>query len=103
MKRSILYLDDDAACLKIFQETFGKDYDVRTAISEREAHLMLMERPAEIIISDQVMPEIEGTEFLRGIAAKYPSSYRVLLTGGVMLGNVVHEVCAGIVQLFVAK
>lgn len=103
MKRSILYLDDDISCLRVFQETFNKDYEVRIATTPTEARLLLSARPADIIISDQVMPEIKGTEFLRQVAAKYPASYRVLLTGGVGVGNVVHEVGMGIIHLFVPK
>lgn len=103
MKKSILYLDDEAACLKLFQETFSKEYDVRTATTRAEARRLLSERRAEIIISDQIMPEISGTEFLREIAEIYPKSFRVLLTGGMMVGDVVREVSTGIVQLFMTK
>lgn len=103
MKRSILYLDDDIACLRVFQETFGNDYEVRIATTPAEAHRLLVVRPADIVISDQLMPELKGTEFLRQVAAVYPDSYRVLLTGGVTVGNVVYEVGTGIVHLFVPK
>jgi DNA-binding NtrC family response regulator len=103
MKRSILYLDDDLSCLRIFQETFANDYEVRIATTPAEAHRLLVARPADIVISDQLMPEIKGTEFLRQVAAVYPASYRVLLTGGVTVGNVVYEVGKGIVHLFVPK
>ena len=103
MKRTILYIDDEVECLNIFQEMFGEDYDVRTAATLGDARLMLAERPADIVISDQSMPEIKGTDFLAEVAAAYPSSYRVLLTGSVPLFNVMPEVGAGLVQLFVPK
>ncbi len=103
MKISILYLDDDAACLKLFQETFGREYDVRVATTCGEARRLLSERRAEIVVSDQVMPEMSGTDFLREVAGAYPESFRVLLTGGVTVGGVMREVGAGTVQLFIAK
>lgn len=103
MKRSIFYLDDEAACVSIFQAAFGEDYDVRTATTLAEARLMLSKYSADIVISDQLMPDIEGTDFLREVAEKYPASCRVLLTGGVMIGHVIGEVSAGVVQFFVAK
>jgi DNA-binding NtrC family response regulator len=103
MEQSILYLDDDMSCLRVFQETFNKDYEVRIATTPAEAHALLSARPADIVVSDQLMPEIKGTEFLRQVAALYPASYRVLLTGGVGVGNVVREVGTGIVHLFVPK
>lgn len=103
MKRSILYLDDEAVCLNIFAATFGEDYDVRTARTLAEARRLLAQRPADIVISDQLMPEIEGTKFLREVARKYPASYRMMLTGSAMVGDMIHEVSTGTVHLFVAK
>ena len=103
VKRTILYIDDEAECLNIFQEMFGDEYDVRTTATLADARRMLAECPADIVISDQSMPEIKGTDFLAEVAAAYPPSYRVLLTGSVQLFGVVSEVGAGIVQLFVPK
>jgi DNA-binding NtrC family response regulator len=103
VKRTILYIDDEVECLNIFEEMFGDEYDVRTAATLEDARRMLAERPADIVISDQSMPEIKGTDFLAEVAATYPSSYRVLLTGSVHLFGVMREVGAGLVQLFVPK
>jgi DNA-binding NtrC family response regulator len=103
LRRSILYFDDDPACLEVFGETFGDDYDVRTESTLAGARRALAERPAEIVVSDQLMPEIDGKEFLREVAASHPSSYRVLLTGALTVGSVLGEVGAGVVHAFVAK
>lgn len=82
MKQSILYLDDEADCVNVFYETFHDDFDVRTATSAAEALRMLAEVAPEIVISDQKMPEMEGTGFLQPVAASYPESCRVMITGG---------------------
>ena len=82
---------------------FGGEYDVRTATTLSEARRMLTERPADIVISDQSMPEIKGTEFLSEVATTHPSSYRVLLTGSIHLGGVISEVGSGLIQLFIPK
>lgn len=103
MKPSVLYLDDERGCLDVFRETFGREYDVRTAASASEALRMLAERPADVIISDQMMPETSGKEFLRIVASLYPASYRVLLTGALTVGHALEEVGAGVVQAFVVK
>jgi DNA-binding NtrC family response regulator len=103
VKPTVLYLDDERGCLDVFRETFARGYDVRTAASASEALRMLAERPADVIISDQVMPETSGKEFLRGVASLYPSSYRVLLTGAITVAYAIEEVGAGVVQAFVVK
>lgn len=103
MTISILYLDDDASHLELFAEMFGSEYDVRTATTPKEAGRLLAACAAEIIISDQVMPEMTGTEFLRTAAQMCPASCRVLLTGALTVGEVLPEVSAGIVQFFLPK
>jgi DNA-binding NtrC family response regulator len=103
VKLSVLYLDDELACLDVFYEMFRQDHDIRTAASAAEALRLLAERPADIIISDQTMPGVKGTDFLGQVAARYPSSYRVLLTGSIPLVSVMPEVGAGLIHLFVSK
>lgn len=103
MKQTILYLDDDEACLALFHQAFDEDYDVRTALTHVEARRLLAARPADIVISDQIMPDIKGSDFLREVARQYPESYRVLLTGGTTVGNLLHEISTGIIQLFLTK
>jgi DNA-binding NtrC family response regulator len=103
MKKSILYLDDDSLQLEVFEQMFGAEYDVRVAASREEALAALKECPADIIISDQVMPDVKGTEFLSEVARLCPASARVLLTGRITVGEVLTEVGSGVVHLFLAK
>lgn len=103
MKQSILYIDDEAACLDVFRDTFDGEFDVQTVTTADEARRLLREHPFDIVISDQRMPGISGTEFLREVAANYPESYRVLLTGSVTVGETMGDIAAGIVHGFVTK
>ena len=103
MKTSILYLDDEPEVLSVFLDTFGLEYDVTTAATAAEARRALLERPADIVISDQAMPDILGTEFLTEVARDYPQAFRVMLTGSMTVGGALPEIGSGVVQLFVAK
>jgi DNA-binding NtrC family response regulator len=103
LKPTILYIDDEAGCLSLFQEMFGGEYEVRTATTLSEARRLLAEHPTDIVISDQSMPEIKGTDFLIEVATTQPSSYRVLLTGNITLGDAITEIGAGIVHIFITK
>lgn len=62
MKRSVFYLDDEVTALDLFQQMFGVEYDMRTVATLAEAHRLQAERPADIVISDQSMPDISGTD-----------------------------------------
>jgi DNA-binding NtrC family response regulator len=103
MKPSILYLDDEVTLLQLFKDIFSDEYDIRTTNSPADARRMISERAADIIITDQRMPEIEGTEFLREAAELCPESYRILLTGNVGITEIVDELSTGIIQAFLPK
>ena len=103
MKRSVLYLDDEEGHLNLFRETFGGEYDVRTASAADEARRMLAARAADVVISDQMMPDTSGKDFLAEVAAAYPSTYRVLLTGSITVGDAISEIGGGVVNAFVTK
>jgi DNA-binding NtrC family response regulator len=102
-KRSILYLDDEAMCLDVFQQVFSEEYDIRTALTLDEARRALSERPPDIIISDQTMPGLQGSDFLREAATACPLSIRVMLTGSVYAGEVLREISTGVINLFISK
>ena len=103
IKRTILYLDDDAGCRSSFQRTFGEDYDVHMARTYIEATRLLCAHQFDVIISDQIMPDIKGLEFLREVAPQYPRSFRVLLTGRTTVGNLLNEISTGVIHLFLTK
>jgi len=103
LKHTVFYFDDELMLLDIFQQMFSDEYEVITASTLSEARRKLAERPVEIVISDQDMPEISGTEFLCEVAAIYPSSYRVMLTGYMSVGEALPELGSGIIHMFVAK
>lgn len=82
---------------------FSDEYDVWTAATLDEARSALARCAAGIIISDQLMPEIQGTEFLREAAAACPESFRILLTGHATVGEFIGEVSRGVIHLFEVK
>jgi DNA-binding NtrC family response regulator len=103
VRRSIFYFDDDAAQLDNFREMFSAEYDVRTATTLAETRDVLSRCDAEIIISDQVMPEIEGVEFLREAMRACPQSVRIMVSGEIAVGDVMRDVTTGVIHLFIRK
>lgn len=103
VRRSIFYFDDNAAQLDNFREMFSADYDVQTATTLAEARGVLARCDAEIIISDQVMPEIEGVEFLREAMRACPESFRIMVSGEIAVGDVMRDVTTGVIHLFIRK
>lgn len=100
---TIFYLDDETSCLDVFQKMFGHEYDIRTATSAAQARSALAARAADIVISDQNMPDCEGLNFLREVASAYPGSCRALLSGNVRAGDIFGQIGNGVVDVFIAK
>ncbi|HEV2705428.1 MAG TPA: response regulator [Pyrinomonadaceae bacterium] len=103
MKLTILYFDDEPTILENFWEMFDGQHEVLTTTSLAEARRIVRERAPDIIISDQRMPEIEGTEFLREVALLQPNCLRILVTGHAQMSDVLIEISTGIINFFIPK
>ncbi len=81
-KPKLLVIDDEPDNLDLLFRTFYRDFQVLRANGGLEA-LEILEREGEVavIISDQRMPIMSGTEFLSQMAVKYPDTMRIILTG----------------------
>lgn len=79
-KPSVLYIDDEEANVKAFEASFRREFDITATTSLPHALDALNKKEYQVIISDQKMPGVAGTEFLLAISAKYPKSLKVILT-----------------------
>lgn len=86
----ILCVDDDRFVLEILKEqlsrSLGHEFIIETAESAFEALDIVDEFITEglvpgVVISDQIMPEMNGDEFLIKLSEKHPNTIRILLTG----------------------
>lgn len=57
------------------------DYEVETFSSPQTALSALREKPVDLVISDYLMPGMNGIEFLLQVKALHPFATRILLTG----------------------
>lgn len=57
---SILVAEDEHTLRRLLEYRLGKQYDVRTAANGEEALRLIDERPPDLIISDIMMPKMDG-------------------------------------------
>ena len=79
----ILLVDDDdqlRLMLKIVLERAG--YVVQEAASGREAIRLFEATPMEIVITDLIMPEVEGIEVIKALRVIDPSVKVIAMSGG---------------------
>lgn len=84
-KHTILIVDDEINNLMLLKRTFRGQYNILTAGNGVEALDVVKEHGDEIslIVSDQKMPIMEGTDFLKQVRQTHPQIVKILLTGHV--------------------
>ncbi len=99
----VLCVDDEPSILRSLQWLLKKEFDVTIAASGQEALELLRQQDFDVIISDQRMPGMMGSEFLREARKIAPRSMRILLTGYSDLQAILRSVNDGEVFRFVNK
>lgn len=100
----LLIVDDEPNVVKALQRVFRQEsYDVLTAAGGDEALRLCAEKPADVVISDYMMPGMNGAELLRRIKQNWPDTIRIMLTGHADTGAVMGAVNEGAVYKFILK
>ena len=78
---NILIVDDEQSYRQLLSMVFeGGGHNIRSAMNGRQAIELLNESPADIIISDVKMPDMDGIEMLREVRETLPDLGVVLMT-----------------------
>ncbi|NJD24777.1 MAG: response regulator [Betaproteobacteria bacterium] len=80
-KGCILCVDDEPNILRSLTWLLQREFEVHTATGAREALDLIGRHDFDVIISDQRMPGMSGSELLREAALVSPRAMRILLTG----------------------
>jgi response regulator RpfG family c-di-GMP phosphodiesterase len=103
-ERTVLLVDDEAHVLAALTRTLRRDgYTILTAPSARAAFDLLALHPVQVVISDQRMPEMNGTEFLRRVKLLYPDTVRMILSGYAELEMIISAINTGEIYRFFTK
>ncbi|MEB3336867.1 MAG: SpoIIE family protein phosphatase [Leptolyngbyaceae bacterium] len=103
-KLRLLVVDDEPDNLDLLYRTFRRDYQVFKAISGRNAlEVLELEGEMAIIISDQRMPGMNGTEFLSKTVDPFPDTIRMVLTGYTDVEDLVGAINSGKVFKYITK
>ncbi|MCX8030815.1 MAG: response regulator [Thermodesulfovibrionales bacterium] len=93
INKNILFVDDEVNILKSLKRLFmDEDFNVYTASSAKEGFEILSEDEFAVVVSDQRMPEITGTEFLMKVRELYPDTVRIILTGYADINAVINAI-----------
>jgi DNA-binding response OmpR family regulator len=78
---NILVVDDEASICQNVEKILSKNnYKVTSATSAKEALDILAEKKFELVISDIVMPQMNGLQFLKSLKSSWPATKAVMMT-----------------------
>ncbi|HEY9748749.1 MAG TPA: SpoIIE family protein phosphatase [Allocoleopsis sp.] len=103
-KLRLMVVDDEPDNLDLLYRTFRRDFEVFKANSGLNA-LQTLDKEGEmaIIISDQRMPGMNGTEFLSKTVDRFPDTIRIVLTGYTDVEDLVEAINTGKVFKYITK
>ena len=79
---TILFVDDEESILRSLQRTLRKEpYRILVAGSGQQGLEILASEKVDLVVSDQRMPEMTGSEFLCEVSRRHPDTVRVILSG----------------------
>ncbi|WP_413163848.1 SpoIIE family protein phosphatase [Capilliphycus salinus ALCB114379] len=103
-KLKLMVVDDEPDNLDLLYRTFRREFRVYKADSALKAlEILQQEGEMAIIISDQRMPEMNGTEFLSQTVERFPDTIRILLTGYTDVEDLVEAINSGQVFKYITK
>ncbi|CAN7469018.1 EAL domain-containing protein [Pseudoduganella sp. LjRoot289] len=102
--RTLLLLDDEPGILYSLVRLFRREgYRALVAQDAYQALELLALHPVQVIISDQRMPGMSGTDFLARVRDLYPDTVRILLSGYADFNAVADAVNRGSIYKCISK
>lgn len=104
MTASLLFVDDDQNVISGARRALREcSYCIHSALSGEEALELLENVAIDVIVADQGMAGMSGTELLSLVRAKYPRTIRFMLTGQSSLEVAIDAVNRGGIAQFFTK
>lgn len=101
---TVLFVDDEQNILNAMKRIFMEDdIEILTSSSGQEALEVLKNNPVTVIVSDNLMPGMNGIEFLTKAKALTPDAVRIMLTGYADIKAAIEAINVGEVYKFINK
>src|SRR5206468_2227027 len=98
-----LLVDDEPDILRAFTFNYGDDFEVLTAGSGAQGLSLLETHEPAVIVADQRMPAMSGTEFLERSMAIRPDAVRIILTGYTDIDAIIQAINRSRIYRYVTK
>ncbi len=100
----VLFVDDEPNVTSAMKRHLRKEpYDIICANAGGEALDILACQLIDVVVSDEKMPRMTGTEFLARVYEEYPDIMRIMLTGHATLDTAIRGINEGHLWRFLTK
>lgn len=104
MTRKVLIVDDEPEVVASIQSALHKEpYEIMSASSGEEGLRILDEQPVDVVVCDDVIPDMKGVDFLAESQKRHPKVLRVMLSSGTDGDALIEAVNTAGIYRFVAK
>ena len=101
---TLLLVDDEPGVLASLKRVFRREnYRILTASNGEEALSLLAQHPIGVILSDQRMAGMSGTELLARVRVMHPKTIRMVLSGYTGLDSLTEAINRGEISRFLTK
>ena len=104
LRHTVLCVDDEQNILNALKRLLRKEsYRLLTSTTGSGGLQLLTENDIQVVISDQRMPEMNGTAFLKQVKELYPHIIRIILTGYTDVDTISNSINQGHIYKFFLK
>jgi len=104
MRRRVLFVDDEKQITRGIRTALRKEpYEICIANSGEEALAMIDQKTVDVVVSDEEMPGMRGSEFLSIVRERHPDTIRLVLTGQASIDAAVEAINEAAVYRFLMK
>ncbi len=103
-QQTLLIVDDDAFMLDVLTDFLSQDgYRILTAQTAAEGFDILARHRVQVILCDQCMPLMSGTEFMERVKNLCPDTFRIMLSAYADLTPIMAAINHGAIDRFYTK
>jgi len=100
----VLFVDDEPALIEGLRATLRREpFVFVSASSANEALKILASEPIDVVVSDERMPGMSGSEFLGKVRGAHPETVRIMLSGQASVEAMLRAINDGEVYRFLTK
>ena len=104
MEHTVLFVDDEPEVTEGLKRNLHKEpYRILCSNYTEEALQILERENVDLVVSDEEMPGMKGTEFLALVREMYPDTIRMMLTGHATLDSAIKAINEGRVYRLLTK